>query len=212
MIGILAYGSLVTDPGDEIRNALDYRIEGVSTPFCVEYARTSTTRANAPTLVLVPKGIGSQVNGVILVLKTTITEEEAKNMLYRREIHDVGSGKTYTHVRKSKNRLLIKTLENFHEIPIVIYTCLEPNFSEILAPCLPDEEKAKYLAEAAINSITPDTFREKKDGIWYLHQNIQSNILTPLTEPYKNEILRKANGAADLPSARDYLAHQKGII
>ena len=214
MIGILAYGSLVADPGDEIRNALDGRIEGVQPPFNVEYARRSRTRGGAPTLVPVPEGIGSPVKGEILILKATITEEEAKNMLYRREIHRVGSNEVYHHENQTKKRdgLLIKSLENFHGIPLVIYTYLKPTIEEILNPNLSDGKKAEILAEAAIESITSKTYEDKTDGVWYLHQNIESGIITPLTKPYENEILRRANGAADLPAARDYFARQKGLI
>lgn len=213
MIGILAYGSLIADPGEEIRNALHYRIEGVSTPFNVEYARRSTTRCNAPTMVPVPEGVGSPVKGAILILKAAITEEEARNMLYRREIHETGSNKTYNHEhQKKKCVLFIKSLKNFHGIPFVIYTHLKPNIAEILDLNLSDEKKAEMLAEAAIKSITSRTYKDHKDGIWYLYQNIQSRIITPLTEPYKNEILRRANGAADLLSARDYFPHQKDCV
>lgn len=213
-IGILAYGSLITDPGNEILQETKTIIKEVETPFCVEYARKSRTRENAPTLVPVPDGIGSPVVGVIFVLKENVIESDAINYLYRREIHRVSSGKTYDQKEQSEKpkELLIRSLENFYGISKVIYTCLKPNFEEILSPCLSEEEKAKWLAEAATKSITSKTYEDKTDGIWYLHQNIQAGIITPLTEPYKNEILRRANGAADLPAARDYLARQKGII
>jgi cation transport regulator ChaC len=214
MIGILAYGSLVTDPGDEIRSCLDRRIEGVCTPFNVEYARRSGTRSGAPTLVPVPEGVGSSVKGVILVLKAAITVEQAKNMLYRREIHKVGSNETYHHENQTrkKNGLLIKTLNNFCGVPLVIYTYLTPNIEEILNPNLSDGKKAEILAEAAIKSITPETYKNYKDGIWYLYQNLESGIITPLTKPYQNEILKRANGATDLLFARNYFARQKRII
>ncbi len=214
MIGILAYGSIVAAPGDEIRNALDGRIEEVCTPFNVEYARRSRTRSGAPTLVPVPEGIGSPVMGTILVLKAAITEEQAKNMLYRREIHRIGlKDKIYDHENQTKKKdgLLIKTLKDFHGIPLVIYTYLKPTITEILNPNLSDGKKAEILADAAIESITSETYKNYNDGICYLHQNILSGIITPLTEPYESEILRRANGAVDLPSAREYFAHQKGL-
>ena len=50
-IGILAYGSLISSPGDEIASATTETIKNVQTPFRVEFARTSTSRAGAPTLV-----------------------------------------------------------------------------------------------------------------------------------------------------------------
>ncbi len=212
MTGILAYGSLVSDPGEEIRNALAGRIGGVETPFNVEYARRSGTRHNAPTLVPVAEGLGSPVIGVILVLREAITEEEARNMLYRREIGEVGSNKTYQHEKQTnkKEGPVIKTLRDFRGIPVIIYASLRPNFDEILDTSLSNEEKAEVLAGAAIGSITTETYKVERDGIWYLHQNIQSGIITPLTEAYKYEILRRADGAADLPAAREYFARQRG--
>ena len=57
-VGILAYGSLIEDRGPEIA-AAKARIEpGVRTPFKVEFARTSSTRGGAPTLV--PVSIGGE--------------------------------------------------------------------------------------------------------------------------------------------------------
>jgi len=69
MIGILAYGSLITHPGQEIESVLDHVIPDVMTPFPVEYARRSRSRAGAPTLVPVSAGCGTPVNAVVLVLK-----------------------------------------------------------------------------------------------------------------------------------------------
>src|SRR5262245_2721976 len=73
-VGILAYGSLIEDPGQEIA-AAKARIEpNVETPFKVEFARTSSTRAGAPTLVPVMTG-GGHVPAQIIVLKNTISED-----------------------------------------------------------------------------------------------------------------------------------------
>ena len=46
MIGIMAYGSLIADPGNEIQNRLDHFISDVETPFPVEYARRSGKTRN----------------------------------------------------------------------------------------------------------------------------------------------------------------------
>src|SRR5947209_5290918 len=93
-IGILAYGSLINDPGDELSAATASRIESVDTPFNVEFARSSDSRDGAPTLVPVSEG-GARVKAVILVLKDSITESEARDMLWRRETRRVGSGRGY---------------------------------------------------------------------------------------------------------------------
>lgn len=43
-VGILAYGSLISDPGDEIENARTKIIHDVMTPFHIEFARSSKNR------------------------------------------------------------------------------------------------------------------------------------------------------------------------
>lgn len=59
-IGILAYGSLINNPGDELAPLIIERIPCM-TPFNVEYARLSLTRDNAPTLIPV-QGEGSSTS------------------------------------------------------------------------------------------------------------------------------------------------------
>jgi hypothetical protein len=54
-VGILAFGSIADKPGTELAAATTRRIE-VETPFAVEFARSSRTRAGAPTLVPVSEG------------------------------------------------------------------------------------------------------------------------------------------------------------
>ncbi|MBC6491720.1 hypothetical protein BC349_11720 [Flavihumibacter stibioxidans] len=49
-IGILAYGSLIEDPGQMISDLIIKKISTV-TPFPVEYARISSPRDGAPTLI-----------------------------------------------------------------------------------------------------------------------------------------------------------------
>jgi hypothetical protein len=55
-VGILAFGSLIDHPGWEIEEVIIEQKTDVLTPFKVEFARASKTRAGAPTLV--PVGIG----------------------------------------------------------------------------------------------------------------------------------------------------------
>ena len=50
-IGILAYGSLIDDPGIEIEPLIKKRIKNIQTPFKIEIARKSTTRGDGPTLI-----------------------------------------------------------------------------------------------------------------------------------------------------------------
>lgn len=68
---------------------------GIETPFAVEFARTSIKRAGAPTLVPIEKG--PRIQAVILLIDAS--EDDARHLLYRREINRVGSRRRY-------NRLL----------------------------------------------------------------------------------------------------------
>ena len=76
-IGILAYGSLIHEPGCEIAPAIIRQIF-CRTPFKVEYARKSNSRNGAPTLV--PDNRGTKVTAQILVVDLTLCE--AKDCLY----------------------------------------------------------------------------------------------------------------------------------
>jgi hypothetical protein len=92
-LGILAFGSLIDDPGAEIEAALVGRKLNVPTPFGVEFARSSTKREGAPTLVPLEQGGAPVLAQIILV---NVTEQEAKDRLWRREINRVGQGGHYT--------------------------------------------------------------------------------------------------------------------
>jgi hypothetical protein len=82
-IGILAFGSLIQDPGPELEARIVMRIK-TPTPFPVEYARISgNTRGGAPTLV--PHDSGSPVSAEIFVLDDAVSVDEARNMLWRLE-------------------------------------------------------------------------------------------------------------------------------
>lgn len=58
--------------------------------------------------------------------------------------------------------------------------------------------------------MTAATYAADADGIQYLAQMIAHGIQTPLTEPYRQAILR-LTGAADLAAARTLVAAQRGI-
>jgi hypothetical protein len=81
-IGILAFGSLIGKPGDEIAalEVVGERRRGVQTPFRIEFARSSTKRGGAPTLVPYPDGAAVQAE--IIVVEAT--EQLAKDALWRR--------------------------------------------------------------------------------------------------------------------------------
>ncbi len=81
-VGILAYGSLISDPGIEIGPQIA-RCVPTTTPFPVEYARLSSTRGGAPTVV--PHSSGNPVNAEVLVLSDSVKLPKSKKLLWRLE-------------------------------------------------------------------------------------------------------------------------------
>ncbi len=214
-IGILAYGSLREDPKKELREATSKIIENVETPFEIEYARKSVGRSNAPTLVPVPEGMGRKVPAQILVLRDGISEQEAKNILYRREtgkISEVEIEYDENVQWRKADPVLIKSLSNFGDIECVLYVDFKVKFDQILRKDLSLNKKGRILAELAIESVSELTYFASEDGIQYLAVCIKLDILTPLTEIYKMEILNLAEHADNLEEARNRIAKQKGII
>ena len=213
-LGILAYGSLLKDPGKELKGNIVERIR-VETPFEVEYARTSKGRAGAPTIVPVSDGKGGKVHAYILILKPHIGEEGARNMLYRREINCMEEKSVVYDdkcQRGNKDSIVIKRLENFGGVAVVLYTSLRANIEKVLQVNISAEEKAKELASLAVESVTRDIFCSQRDGIRYLVDAIYCGIRTPLTEVYKQEILSQASDAPNLEKARLRIARQKGVL
>jgi hypothetical protein len=157
-IGILAYGSLIDWPGDELQEVIADRRPGVTTPFKVEFARSSSRRGGAPTLAPVNQG-GGPVSGAILVLKPGITEQHASDLLYRREIHQVGSGKTYRPPRISgRDTVRIRSLSGFSGFRTVLYASLPRT---LIKPTVEE------LARLAIRSAGTDAGDCGKDWICY---------------------------------------------
>ncbi|SFH55910.1 hypothetical protein SAMN05216299_12224 [Nitrosospira sp. Nsp14] len=184
-VGILAYGSLIPDPGNEIAAATIRIIENIETPFCVEFARSSGSRGGAPTLVPVSTG-GSRVSGQIIVVKASI--EEATDMLYRREIHRIGSGRCYKPPPEgAQDRVRVKVIDGpFEDVATVLYTDIDTNIADLTA------ERLAYLAITSVHDAEIG-----KDGISYLMAAQGHGIRTPLSDPYADEILRQT-GATSL--------------
>jgi len=186
-IGILAYGSLIEDSGDEIKPLIEDRIKDVKTPFKIEFARTSTTRDGAPTLVQYEKG--SFVDGQILVLKDDISLSEAKDLLYRRETRNEGTCKKYKEVKnltkeEKENKVIVEIIEDFSGLDTVIYTSISRNIKI-------KDLTADNLSERAIKSAKGKAGKNAKDGISYLISVKRQSITTPLMEAYEKEILNK---------------------
>lgn len=186
-VGILAYGSLIDDPGDEILQTLVRTVCGVCTPFSVEFARSSRTRGGGPTLIPVATG-GASVRAAILVLDTSV--QKAMDMLWRRETRTSDLTKVYAEPPPNQiDRVRVEQLEGFAGIDLVIYTSIGSNI-EPLTPA--------HLADLAIASVARAP--AGKDGISYLLAAKANGIVTALSGAYEAEILSKA-GAATLSEA-----------
>lgn len=187
LIGILAYGSLLSDPGKEIADSQIGVIEDVETPFPVEFARSSKSRGGAPTLIPVDTG-GAKVRGRIMLVNAS--SEEATNMLYRREIHQVGSDKNYKVPEPEEaNKVRVEALSSFMRLDTVLYTKISSNIFQITA---------EELARLAVKSVASSEVG--KDGISYLIAAKENGIRTALSDMYEKEILRMA-GTASLEDA-----------
>ncbi|HWB95004.1 MAG TPA: hypothetical protein VG605_24280 [Puia sp.] len=192
-IGILAYGSLVGDPGAELEPLIIDRIP-CQTPFNVEYARLSKTRDMAPTVVPTWEKDGAPVAAVILVLAASIAEDDAATMLWRRETGKVGSTLRYVPpAADSKDGVRVERLVNFAGVDTVLYTKIPSNMGIMNTP--------NRLAHFAIESALSGAGADGRDGITYLANNIKNGIITPHTKAYEQEILSQT-GAKDLESAK----------
>jgi hypothetical protein len=186
-VGILAYGSLISDPGPEIAPKIRMRIKTQS-PFPVEYGRLSRTRGGAPTLVPHPQGV--PVFGEILVLDDSVSNEEARDMLWRRERHTTGGGEKYSE-QSSPNSVLVRTHLDHPRVEIVHYTDFNSE-GKI------DHPSTAELAKHAVLSVKKA--KDGKDGISYIMSAMAAGIITPLTDRYIQEILI-LTGTASLPEA-----------
>jgi hypothetical protein len=190
--GIFGFGSLIADPGAELTAATVSRQE-LETPFAIEYGRSSNTRGGAPTLVPVKNG-GAKVKATVFVLDPSISEQEAENILYRREIHQVGSGRTYKPTDKpGKNSLVVAAWPNLLGLEKIFYTDF-PDSGKLTNPT------AAQLAKLAVGSAGNRKVSEGEDGISYLMNATKAGIITPLSADYEKEIL-KLTGTASLKEA-----------
>ncbi len=177
-IGILAFGSLIGHPGPELAPKIIMRIK-TPTPFPVEYGRNSQTRGGAPTLV--PHAAGASVSSEILVLDDATTVAEARDMLWRRERREEGTGEAYV-AGTSPNSVLVHEITDSPCVSTVLYTDFPPDGKL-------DKPNADELARKAIQSVK--TAKDGKDGITYLLNSIAAGIKTPLTAEYESEILKQ---------------------
>lgn len=186
-IGVLAYGSLISNPGEELAAVIRGRVPGVKTPFTVEFSRTSRVRDGAPTLVPVLHG-GGHVCGVLLVLDERTREEAARDMLYRRERNRVGTGDTYAEMDAADpDAAVVNRLTGFGGLDVVLHAALRPNI---------EDPTPARLAELALESVRAPAGLLRRDGINYLLRAKEDGICTPLMPDYEREILRRTGTRA----------------
>ncbi len=190
-IGILAYGSLIEEPGKEIDPLICERKEEIETPFSIEFARSSSTRDGAPTVVPVENG-GGHVKATILILDAGVNLERAQDLLWRRETRNEFTDKHYTPSSEpNPNRMVVERLDDFAGLDVVLYTKLGANIAD---------PNATQLADLAIKSVNATSGKNGKDGISYLLSVKRQGISTPLIHGYESEILRKT-GTSTLEDA-----------
>jgi len=186
-IGILAYGSLIADPGVEIGPLIVRRIP-TTTPFPVEYARLSRTRGDSPTVV--PHSSGNPVTAEVLVFPDSVSLEKARNLLWRRETRNEGSGRAYQE-GSGPNAVLVRDSAGFCGLDHALYTDFNPS-GKLSAP------DPRELARAAVESVAKA--KPNMDGISYLMELVNAGTETALTDSYRNEILA-VTGSSSLAEA-----------
>jgi hypothetical protein len=197
-LGILAYGSLIDDPGPEIGPYVETTLSDVETPFPVEYARSSRSRGGAPTLVPSESG-GAQVKAAIHVLRDGIPVDLAKDWLWRREVRKFGLNDHYqSKLNPGKNAVVIDLLPNLVGVRTVLYTRIGANISPL---------SGEELARRAIESAKSAVAKTGKDGISYLINAKRHGIITPLTAAYEEAILRLTKS----PNLAAAFQHVSGI-
>lgn len=175
-IGVLAYGSLIRDPGPGL-SPLIARRTPTTTPFPVEYARLSRTRGGAPTIVPHPQG--GHVRAELIALAESVSLQEAKSRLWRRETRREESSEDYRD-SQSPNAVLVRDHGAYGGLNNVLYTDFNPA-GKLDAP------NAEALARAAIGSVA--NAPAGKDGISYLKDLLDDGVVTPLTASYRDQIL-----------------------
>ncbi|MEX2123891.1 MAG: hypothetical protein WD795_08345 [Woeseia sp.] len=188
-VGILAYGSLIDDPGAEIRAATVETKRDITTPFNVEFARSSGRRGGAPTLVPL-EGYGAPVQNCLFVVD--VDEDEATHRLYRREINYEAGRKRYSYPdpeTAGDSAVLVKRLVDFAGVNVVLYASIPDTIGNV---------SAAELAARAIASVKESD--EGRDGITYLMNAKAQGIRTAMSGAYEKEINAQLN-ASDLSEA-----------
>jgi hypothetical protein len=185
-VGILAYGSLLEEPGCEIEPLIAGKIAGTMTPFRIEFFRSSPTRGGAPTVVPV-ENAGAAVRGTVLVLER-VSLADARDLLWRRETRREGTTQRYRKpAGMDPNQMLAVELADFAGMDVVLYA----RFGATLFNPTPEE-----LADLAIRSVGTEAGGKGLDGISYLISLKRQGIVTPLMPAYERAVLKRTSAAS----------------
>jgi hypothetical protein len=155
----------------------------------VEFARKSATRGGAPTLIPVTTD-GEHVPAHIIVMKDSVSRDEACDLIWRRETRQMGSGKRYVYRDHPwENATVVRDAGKIQGIDLVLYTEIGPNIRPLAA---------KVLARLAVQSVGQAP--RGRDGICYLMSALSRGVKTPLSGPYEAEI-KRLTGTASLNDA-----------
>jgi hypothetical protein len=181
-LGLLAYGSLQWEPGvlEDVLDAMTV-VEGVLTPFSVEFARSSASRDGAPTVVPVNAG-GARVPSTVIALQNDLNVADAQTLIWRRELGRT-DGTYDPRPGDGPNKVLVEPIsgvyDGFHTVLAVRIGSNIPN---------PDGEK---LAKLAIKSARGTAGSEERDGISYLRKAKLHGVVTPLSTSYEDAVLQR---------------------
>jgi hypothetical protein len=113
--------------------------------------------------------------------------------------------------QEKNDPVLIKTVDDLGGVPHELYTWLQPNLDLVRDAEISVEARANHLARLAVKSVTAETYAEDRDGLRYLADAIAHGIRTPLTDAYRAAVLRLADDAANLATARKRIARKKNF-
>jgi hypothetical protein len=171
-IAIMAYGSLISEPGPRIRPLVVDRIAR-RTPFPVEFGRASRRWGDGP--VLVPHPDGGPVEGALLVLHRSVGLGAAVELLRVREGMPDPSGVVQV---EAAGPLLIIAANLPRNLPA------------------PDMRPEALARRAALSVATGP-----RNGVAYLRGVTSSGIVTPRTPAYVEAVLAMADRAPSLEEA-----------
>lgn len=171
-VAVMAYGSLLYDPGPELGPLIQERLPR-RTPFPVEYGRVSAKWGGGP--VLVPHGDGGRVEGALLVLTPACDLGKAVEALRVRE--GLPSPQGVVEVEAGDPELMVIAASLPRNLPLPDMT-----------PAELGRRAAKSVAHGELN------------GVAYLRGALEAGVETPRSRAYAREVLELA-GADDLEEA-----------